>query len=168
VARQAERSKHDAKPINDLVNNFNSLMDLVGKKGVSSTKDIDGYEKKFRALREDAERMRRGRSAEQGGKILGDLVKAVDSNLRQLGELRQQADCSAMLGGCFEEFNTLMAYYQRKPISNYNQAREAREKFSSILSRVQTAKKAKLGPEADRAIKQLEEALSGIMGQLNA
>jgi len=167
VERQASRAKQEAKPINDLLNDFNNTMEGIQKHGIGSQRDIDNYEKKFKSMRDTAEKLRRGRSADQGGELLGKLIRSIDDNLGQLGQVRKQAGASEMLGVCYKEFNDVMSYYQRKPISNYNQAQEARNKINAIYSKLQAVKSAGLGGEAGRAVQQLEEALLSVLRQLN-
>lgn len=167
VESQAARSRQEAKPINDLLNDFNNMMEGIQKHGIGSQRDIDNYEKKFKSMRDTAERLRRGRSADQGGELLGKLIRSIDDNLNQLGQVRKQAAASELLAACYKEFNDVMSYYQRKPISNYNQAQEARNKISAIYSKLQAVKSVGLGGDAGQAVKQLEEALSSVLRQLN-
>jgi len=166
AVQQQERAKRDAQPINKLVENFNNLMENLKKQGIRSPKDLDNFERQFRNLRDEAERLRKGRSLEQGGKVLGDIIQIIDGHLEQISGARAQAKGSQKVGQCIEAFNTMMSYYQRNPISNYSQAQEAKRKIRDIQNKVSEARRQNPGPDGSKVLDQLDEALRNVSNQL--
>jgi tetratricopeptide (TPR) repeat protein len=167
VVREKDRANRDAQPINKVVENFNNLMGNLQKQGIRSPKDLDNYERQFRNIRNDAERLRRAKSQEQGGKILGEVIQAIDSNLKQISDARGQAKGSQKVGECVEAFNAMMSYYQRSPVSNYSQRQEALRKVRDIQNKVSEARRHNPGPDGIKILDQLDNALRTVSQQLS-
>jgi len=166
VVRQQERAKREAQPINKLVENFNNLMENLKKQGIRSPKDLDNFERQFHSIRDEAERLRKGRSLEQGGKVLADIIQIVDGHLGQISGARAQAKGSQKVGECVEAFNTMMSYYQKSPISNYSQAQEAKRKIHDIQSKVSDARRHNPGSDGVQVLDKLDDALRNVLQQL--
>ena len=87
VAKDRARQQNEARPINELFEEFKGLMENIKRSPISSLKELDGVERKLKDMKSRAERLRRGAS-QQAQQALGQLIEAVDNNLAQATKLR--------------------------------------------------------------------------------
>jgi tetratricopeptide (TPR) repeat protein len=163
VLQKACNARNEAKPVNDLVTRHNSLMEQLDTKGLGSKQNIENYAKQFRQIRDDASKLRRGRSAENGGELLNKVHSAADSTVKQLEAAAKVSDGDALVKDCFDKFNSVMEYYSRNPISDIQEFREAQAKMTAIQKKIAQARRLKVSAGAASALNQLENAIENAM-----
>jgi tetratricopeptide (TPR) repeat protein len=76
-------------PINNLIEEFKSLMEGLKNHPVSSPNELDSVESQLKNIRGSAERLRK-RVSTEAREALGQLLQAVNSNLDQVAEARKE------------------------------------------------------------------------------
>lgn len=162
IKRQQEQEMQEFRQIQETIDSYNSLMEEIKRHPIDSMGTLNSYERRFKELRVDADRLRRSRKPERGGKVMGDLCDAIDRNLSQLEEIRPQARSGESVGKINEVmkiYNTVMEYYQSNPISNKNELKGAISALTHLKSMVKDAYKSNPDYEGREILDQLSDAI---------
>jgi len=167
VAHERARRERETKPINDLIQDFNTFMEGLSG-GIGSVQDLEKAEKKFRDLRQRAERLQRECAGTEGRDVLRQIISAIDNHLKQLTSLHDEIREGETVSHCVTMFNTLMQYYEKNPIRSFDQLRNARSAMQTLRQQVTEARaKVRQGSRSSQVLNQLEEAIRNVERQLN-
>jgi len=168
VARERDREEAEAKPVNELIRDFNALMESAGKSPIASTKDLESAERRFRELRQRGEKVRKNRTKEQGLEVVDQIISAIDRNLNQLNTIRNDVRQNEEVKNCLDSFNAMMQSLNNNPIYNSYDLRQAKDKVNNLDFKVAKARSGlKRGSEGLKILNQLEEAIKNVKRQLN-
>ncbi len=162
VKRQQEREMEEFREIQETIDSYNFLMEEIKQHPIDSLGALNSYEHRFEDLKGRAERLRRSRKPERGGKVMGDLCDAIDRNLSQLEEIRPQASSGEAVGKINEVmkvYNTVMEYYQNNPISSKNELKGAITALTHLKSMVKDAYKSNPDYQGREILDQLSDAI---------
>jgi tetratricopeptide (TPR) repeat protein len=167
IERERQRREEEAKPINELLVFYNETMDYLEKHPIGTVKELEWARSRFRQVSQKAESVRRGRTAEQGAEILGQLITAANKNLRQVDQIEADVKVQEAIGDCVTGFTQMIDHYKRYPISNYTEKYRAQERVKSLLEKVASTR-VMLGYDSSRdsgnALKLLQDWPGGRAG----
>ncbi|MCP4263688.1 MAG: tetratricopeptide repeat protein [Planctomycetes bacterium] len=172
VVRERARREQEAKPVNELIKDFNALMDSLQNSPISTVNALEKAELTFRDLRKRCEKLRRNRTKEQGCELLDQILAAIVRNLEQVDQIRDDLHKNEqvqLINNCVTSFNVMMEHFKNKPIRNMQELEQARNMVNNISDMVHKARAGeRRGSEGLRVLDQLEEAIRNSRRQLNA
>lgn len=162
IKRQQAREMEEFREIQALIDSYNSLMDEIKRHPIDSLRTLEAYERRFREIRTPADRLRRSRKPERGGKVMGELCEAIDRNLAQLEEIRPQARSSQAvekINEVMKTYNAVMEFYQDHPISTREDLKSAIAMLNHLKSMVKDAYKCNPDYQGREILDQLSDAI---------
>jgi len=170
VARERARREEEARPVNELIKNFNSLMDSLQNNPIGSVTDLENAERNFRNLRQRCDKLRKNRTKEQGREVLDQIFSAIDRNLEQVDKIRDDVrknEQVQLINNCVTSLNTMMQYFNSNPIRNLQELEQARNMVNSLSDMVDKARTGeRRGSDGSRVLDQLEEVIQNLKRQL--
>jgi tetratricopeptide (TPR) repeat protein len=168
IAAERARIETEDRPINELIGEFNSLMDSLERAPAGSMREIESAEKKFRAIREKAEKIRKRGVRKEAQNILDQIIAAADRNLKQAGEVLRDFSKNKAVNDCVTAFTVMMDYFSNHPISSYQELQMARDMVKALKANVAKARHGqRRGSEAWQVLDQVEEAIRRVESQLH-
>lgn len=162
IKREIERRAKEEKPINDLIQDFNTLMEKLERDRIGNISQLENTARSFRDIKQRAQKLHNKRSKDQAAEILDKLISIVDSYLKQFAEGRGEI----LVADCLDNFNNMMEGLNKRPIRTSQDLDRTRTTVSSLQLMLQLARKEKLSSDASRILGQLEDALRTISRQL--
>lgn len=136
LLREYAKRAEEARAITDLLKKYNEYMDHLEKTSIRTTKEWHSACEKISRFRQQAMTVRSGHSHEQGRELLGRLVQALDSNLRQLDQIRENVQKYSLFHECLIEHNEIMGELQRSSVLTYYQLENTKMRVRGLLNKV--------------------------------
>lgn len=172
VAREHARREEEARPVNELIKDFNSLMDSLQNDPIGSVADLESAERNFRNLRQRCDKLRKNRTKEQGREVLDQIFSAIDRNLEQVDKIRDDVrknEQVQLINNCVTLFNAMMQHFNTNPIRNLQELEQARNMVNGLSDMVSKARTGeRRGSDGSRVLDQLEEAIQNLRRQLRS
>lgn len=167
VERERGQRAQEARPVNELIQQFNDLMESL-QGSISSERDVDRGVEKFRDLRRKAESLRKGLPRGEATEVLDQIIDATDRHTEQLQAIREEARKGALISDSVAMFNAMMTHFQSHPISNKKELEGARTMAKGIRGMVDQARREHpRGTEGSKVLDELDEALHRVEAQLH-
>ncbi|MFQ5753888.1 MAG: hypothetical protein ACE5HI_18020, partial [bacterium] len=170
VARERAQREKEAKPVNELIQKFNNLMDSLQKRPISSIKELENAEQKFRDLLQRAETKRKRLPKGELREVLDQIIPAIDRNLKQVDKIRkdvQKNEKIQLVNNCVTLFNTMMQHYENNPIRSHQDLEMAQNMIERLSEMVDEARSGQpYGSEGLKVLNQLEVEIKKVKRQL--
>jgi len=167
LARERARREKEAKPVNELVKDYNALMDSLEYGRIGSISELERAESKFRNLHQRADKLCKHRNRDQGRDLLDQIIVAIDRNFKELNAIRGKVRKNQLVTDCVTSFNSMMKYFEINPVRTQSDLKKARGITINIFNKVADARaKHSPGSEAWRVLDKIEEALNNVKRQL--
>jgi len=168
VARERARREQEAKPVNDLIKDFNALMDGLQNNPIGSINELESTERKFRDLRQRCDKLRKNRTKKQGREVLDQIFAAIERNLNQLDKIRKDIHKNQLVNQCVTGFTNMIEHFKRNPIRDQNDLQTARNMTRNLFDKVAKARaEHSRGSEAWQVLDQVEAGLNNVSRQLH-
>lgn len=171
VRQERAHREQESKPVNELIKDFNGLMDNLQKSPIRSTNELESAERKLRDLRQRCDKLRKNRTREQGREILDQILAAIDRNLEQVDTIRdgvRNNEQVQLINNCVSMFNGMMQYFNNHPIQTLQQLEQANKMVNAISDMVKKARAGeRRGSEGLQVLDQLDEAIQNLRRQLS-
>jgi tetratricopeptide (TPR) repeat protein len=163
VRLEIARMERQARPVNQLIQRFNILMESLEHTGIGCTSDLTRAADEFRQIHRAATLLiRKGGVSPQGKDALTRLAGAAERHERELNAVREQMEARE----CMEQFRNLMDKYQKSPISTPDEHRQAVIAFLELWDKTRKVRAGSTDKEG--VMGKLEEAIEKILKQLAA
>jgi tetratricopeptide (TPR) repeat protein len=168
--RERARQEEEAKSLNELVKDFNSIMENLENNPIGSIVELENAERNFRKLRQRCDGFIKNCTKEKRREILGQILSSIDRNLEQVDTIRndiRKNEQVKVINNCVAMYNEMMEYFNSNPIKNVDDINLARKMVKNLSDMVEKARSGEgRGSEVSKVLDKLEEAIQNIKRQL--
>ena len=125
---KAREQAMDYQAVNEVIQKIDRLRQSLEKYGVRSETELNNYEKEFRVIRNEANRLRRLKSSEEAGTVLSNIIQWIDDFLNQGSDIRSQLK----LRGAIEDINAIKSRLDHKTYRSQSELDKDRHELQSI------------------------------------
>lgn len=166
VIKQHLDTLRDAKPVNDAIAEFQSIMATAGG-GIDSPEQLGIIENRLLVLRATLPSLRANIKNRDGVKSIGELDEAIGTNLLQIKQIKAGIAEAETVRLAMNEFSDIMSDAS-DGINSINQFRNLKKRIENLRDLIKKLQRVIRNEDAKQALKQLEEAVARNYAQLAA